>query len=129
MIEQMERVARLTAGCDLPGLLQDEARRYAVVFCLVAIGESASRVAQDIVDRTPEIPWRQMRSMRNILVHEYLRISGEIVWRTATERLPEVLPALRALVEPLEQPQPTTSAARTGLASAPGMRSGRAMSV
>ena len=100
IVEQIQRVGRLTAGCDQRSFQEDEARRYAVVFCLVAIGESASHVSAEIVARTPEIPWKQMRAMRNILVHEYFRISDEILWRTATERLPEVLPALLALLEP-----------------------------
>lgn len=37
--------------------------------------------------------------MRNILVHEYFRIDVEIIWRTATERLPPLLSTLETLAE------------------------------
>jgi uncharacterized protein with HEPN domain len=43
------------------------------------------------------LPWNLIISMRNRVVHAYFDIDHEIVWKTATQELPQVLPALRAL--------------------------------
>lgn len=97
MVEQVRRIERLTAGVDLSAFRGDEARIYAVAFCLIAIGESSNALPSDWTGLHPEIPWRQIRAMRNLLVHEYFRIDVEIIWRTAVERLPPLLAALEAL--------------------------------
>lgn len=44
MVEQVRRIARLTTGHDLLSSRGDEACTYAVAFCLIAIGESASHL-------------------------------------------------------------------------------------
>jgi len=68
----------------------------AVLYDLIVIGEAASTVPVEIRDRTPEVPWRLMSDLRNVIAHEYFRIDPKIVWDAATVNLP-------ALVEPLQQ--------------------------
>ncbi len=43
---------------------------------------------------TPEIPWSDIMGMRNRLVHGYFNINIEIVWKTVTVELPQLLPVL-----------------------------------
>ena len=62
----------------------------------MTIGEAATRVPEDIVAAYPEIPWRDMRDMRNIIVHEYFGVNTRIVWDTVEVNL-------HALVQPLQR--------------------------
>jgi len=48
----------------------------------------------------PEIPWRWVVSTRNRLIHAYFDIDLDIVWTTVTKSLPELVPMLRAILEP-----------------------------
>ena len=43
-------------------------------------GEAATHVPEEVVLAHPEIPWRDMRDMRNFVVHEYFGISDKIIW-------------------------------------------------
>ena len=49
--------------------------------------------------RHPEIPWRTIVATRNRLIHGYPVVEEGVVWQTVTEDLPELVPALRRLLE------------------------------
>jgi uncharacterized protein len=53
----------------------------------------------EIVDKHPEIPWREMRDMRNLLAHEYFGVNTKIVWETIQTDLPAIVPVLKALLQ------------------------------
>jgi len=67
------------------------------------IGESAKQLSEETRKKTPEIPWRQMIGMRNILVHDYLGIDMDTVWDTATIDLEEIKMTLKAMLEELQE--------------------------
>ena len=73
--------------------LVDRRTQQAVVLNLITIGEIATRVMSehpDFVANHPDIPWRQMRGMRNRMAHGYFDINLEIVWDTVRTSLPEL---------------------------------------
>jgi uncharacterized protein with HEPN domain len=43
---------------------------------------------------SPEVPWRDMRDMRNVVVHEYFGINRQIPWDTIQTNLPPLVPQL-----------------------------------
>jgi uncharacterized protein with HEPN domain len=51
-----------------------------------------------------DIPWALIISMRNRLVHAYFDVDHEVIWKTATEELPRLLPSLRELVANKDNP-------------------------
>jgi uncharacterized protein with HEPN domain len=56
--------------------------------CLTVIGEAANHIPQSIKDKYPEVPWEQIRGMRNRITHEYFSVDDAVIWKTAKERLP-----------------------------------------
>jgi uncharacterized protein with HEPN domain len=63
------------------------------------IGEAANALSQERLNRYPEIPWRQIIGLRNMLVHEYFRIDRQSIWDIA-----EIdLPPLKSTVERMLQ--------------------------
>jgi hypothetical protein len=48
----------------------------------------AARVGEGTRAAYPEVPWKQARDMRNLLVHAYFSVNGDIVWNTATKSVP-----------------------------------------
>ena len=76
------------------GIIQD-----AVIRNLEIIGEAAKRVSQGLKEQTAEIPWRQMAGLRDVLIHDYMGISLNIVWNVVQNELPQLK---RKMVECLE---------------------------
>lgn len=70
----------------------------AVVWNLMTIGEAARHIPAEVVAQHPEIPWAQMRGMRNHNVHGYDQINLELVWTTVTEELTPIVPLLERLM-------------------------------
>jgi uncharacterized protein with HEPN domain len=65
----------------------------AVVRNIEIIGEAVNhinRAAPEFIARHPELPWQQMRDMRNLVIHAYFAVDLEIVWRTVQEDLPKL---------------------------------------
>lgn len=71
----------------------------AVVRKVEIIGEAAGYIPLEVQQRYPAIPWRQMRGMRNVLIHRYDEVSLPILWQTITRNLPPLVPRLRAILE------------------------------
>lgn len=71
----------------------------AVVRNLEIIGEAANNVPKEILIKYPNIPWSDMVSMRNKILHEYFGVDEEIVWKTITEDLPELKIQITAFPE------------------------------
>ena len=78
----------------------DKRTQQAVTMSLIIIGEAATKVMEGYAAFTlahPELPWRNMRGMRNRMAHGYFGVNLELVWQTAQEWLPELLKQLPAV--------------------------------
>jgi len=80
---------------------QDTQCQDAVIRRLEIIGEAAGRVSAATTAKFPDLPWKKMVSMRNIMIHEYEDIDLGIVWNTVQNDLPPLI----VLIEPLIPPE------------------------
>jgi len=73
----------------------------AVVRNIEIIGEAVNKinsVAPDFINQHPELPWAQMRAMRNVIVHEYFFVDLKVVWTTIKDDLPRLKHQIDALL-------------------------------
>ena len=61
-----------------------------MVHHLQIIGEAVRSLSETLRQSNPEVPWAQIRAMRNILVHEYFDVDLEEVWVTVERDLPRL---------------------------------------
>jgi uncharacterized protein with HEPN domain len=66
---------------------------------LEIIGEAANNLSKDCQNRYPNVPWREIISMRNRLIHAYFGIDYNIVWQTVTENLPTLLTTIEEIIK------------------------------
>jgi uncharacterized protein with HEPN domain len=96
ILELIERIKRQTSSLTRHQFLEDPDIQDATAYRLLAIGEAAKALDDDLKSRHPQIPWRQIVGMRNILAHEYFTLEGEIIWETVEAGLPELATACRS---------------------------------
>ncbi len=70
---------------------------FALLRAIEIVGEAAARVSAPTREAAADIPWGLIVSMRNRLIHAYFDIDHEIVWKAATEELPQLLPQVARL--------------------------------
>jgi uncharacterized protein with HEPN domain len=70
----------------------------AILKCIEIVGEASAAIGAETTSRYPEIPWRQIRGMRNRLVHGYYEIDLDVVWDTVAHDLGPLVAALERIV-------------------------------
>jgi uncharacterized protein with HEPN domain len=95
ILEECDLIARAIAGRDFAAFDADPILQRAVLHMLQTIGEAAGQLSDVVLDRTPDVPWREMRGMRNRIVHGYFGLDMNAVWLTASDDIPMLATALR----------------------------------
>ena len=67
-------------GRSFQGFDQDPVYRNAVALCILQIGELVGRLSEEFRDTHAQIPWRQIKLMRNIVAHRYGTVDNAITW-------------------------------------------------
>lgn len=70
MLDAARAVVEFTSGLRFEDFLQDRKTRNAVERNLEIIGEAARRVSEETRNNNPDIPWRSIVALRNIIAHE-----------------------------------------------------------
>jgi uncharacterized protein with HEPN domain len=66
---------------------------------LEIIGEAARHIPEAITRKYPDIPWEEMRAIRNIVIHEYFGVNLNIIWHTTQVNLPSIVDKLEEILE------------------------------
>ncbi len=82
-------------GLELLDFLADVEKQYAVTRALEIIGEAARNISLQFQQDHPEVPWREMVGMRNVVIHAYFGVDETVIWRTVQEDLPDLLDVVR----------------------------------
>ena len=99
MLENAEKALSFVEGLDYEDFRKDDKAIYAVIRAFEIIGEAARQIPENVREKNPNIPWREISAMRNKLTHEYFGVNTEVVWRTVQEDLPVIIPALRKMLK------------------------------
>ncbi len=102
ILESINYIQTFTKNVDLVDFKKNVEKQDAVVRRLEIIGEASSNVSDKIRRDNPDLPWREMKAMRNFISHEYFGIDYDDVWKTVKSDLPILKKQIKALIKSLE---------------------------
>ncbi|MDP2109149.1 MAG: DUF86 domain-containing protein [Rhodocyclaceae bacterium] len=93
IIESGRAIQSYVQGVEFAGFVNDRMRYAAVIREFEIVGEAVGKLPESIRARYPDVPWREIKDFRNILIHEYFGVDLRIVWNAAQQDLPLLLAA------------------------------------
>ncbi len=99
ILESARLAVEYLQGIPRDVFLRDIRLQDSVVRRIEILGEAARRVSMETQRSLSQIPWAEMISMRNFLIHEYDDIDPEIVFATVRQDLPALIDQLEMLLE------------------------------
>lgn len=99
ILENVQLVEQFSAGKTFQEYETDILFRSAVERRLQIITEAAHRLGADVTRVDPEIDWKGIRGLGNVLRHAYHGISNEAIWRVVTEELPVLKKSVEAALK------------------------------
>ena len=105
ILRAAQLIADFIGSMDKDAFDEDLKTQSAVIRQLEIIGEATKRLSDEIRDAHPDIPWRQMAGMRDVLIHAYDHVDIDQVWHVVQKDLPDVVEKAEYLLPPntLEQ--------------------------
>jgi uncharacterized protein with HEPN domain len=90
IIDSIIKIEDYTSGLTFDAFQSNEMVKDAVLRNFEIIGEASSHIPDDIKSKNISVPWRELKSVRNLVIHEYFGVDLEIIWKTISKSLPEL---------------------------------------
>jgi len=86
-------------GLELHELMEDEVLKRACIRSLEIIGEAVKKLSESFKNKHPELEWRKIAGLRDVLIHHYFGVDWDIVWDIIRNKIPDLEEKIRRLIE------------------------------
>ena len=95
----MKRIIEYIGDRDFEEFKENNMVVDAVVRNFEIIGEATNNLPDEVKDRHPDMPWRKMYGLRNVVSHEYFGIDYEMIWEIAKKNLPDNIKEIKRILD------------------------------
>lgn len=90
ILEAINRIESYTTNLTIDDFSESQLYQDAVVRNLEIIGEAVKRLPKELIKKYPDIGWKKIAGLRDILIHAYFGIDIEIIWDVVQNKIPEL---------------------------------------
>ena len=103
ILEACDKATEFVEGLSDETFRGDDKTQYAVIRALTIVGEAVKKIPKSVQNRYPDVPWKMMAGMRDIVIHEYFRVDLKRVFETVRQDFPPLRIAIARVLEDLEK--------------------------
>jgi uncharacterized protein with HEPN domain len=96
ILESARIILQHVAGLSREQFLGDLRTQDAVIRRFEIIGEAARHLSPEILGGLPDVPWKLVVGMRNILIHDYADVDATRVWKDTQDDIPLLIDRIEA---------------------------------
>lgn len=101
MFDHAQEAVNMTKEKTRSDLNTDRQLNLSLVRLLEIVGEAANRIPQEEQIKFPDIPWPEIISLRNRLIHGYDQVDFDILWQIVSHDLPKLIGQLKKILPPI----------------------------
>lgn len=99
ILQSIEKAMDYTKSVNLEQFAENLEKQDAVVRRLEIIGEATKKISIETRNKYPNIPWKEMVGMRDVLIHEYFGVSPSIIWNVVKNELAHLKPEIQRIIQ------------------------------
>lgn len=103
MLHYSEKALSFISDIDEQAFLSNEEKQYAISLALLQIGELVALLTDEYRANHPDVPWKKIKGLRNIIVHQYGTVDELLLWQLVSVELPvlveEIKKQMAALID------------------------------
>jgi len=103
MLDSLELIEKYLSKKSKEEFLSSVQLQDAVIRRLEIIGESVKNLPEIVIKENPDLPWKEIAGMRDILIHQYFGVDLELTWEVVQVEIPILKPKLQALLSSLKK--------------------------
>lgn len=105
ILECIEKIEAYTENLTEKEFEENSEKQDAVIRRIEIIGEAVKNISKDTKEKYPDIRWREIAGMRDIVIHQYFGVSSGLVWRVATADMLQLKKRIVQMINEKEQEQ------------------------
>jgi uncharacterized protein with HEPN domain len=90
ILDAISEIEKYTTNVDFNEFSTNSMLFSACVRQLEIVGEAVNRLSDDLIANNPEVEWRKVAGLRNMLIHEYFGIDDNLVWSIIQKNIPDL---------------------------------------
>ena len=99
MVSYANELLSYVDGMDYDSFVNDRKTLSACAFIIGQVGELVTVVSNEAQSEYTAIPWRNIKGMRNRIIHDYEKVDYLVLWKTIEENIPQLIEAVQTVLE------------------------------
>lgn len=99
ILDAITEIENYIQDVDMDTFINNSMMFNATLRQLEIIGEAGNRLSEELLHKTPDIPWGRIIGLRNLVIHEYFGIDDFTIWNVVKINLPPLKEKINTLLE------------------------------
>ena len=103
ILESIEKIVEYMDDLSEKEFEENSEKQDAVIRRIEIIGEAVKNISKETKVKYPDIQWREIAGMRDIVIHQYFGVTIGLVWRVATSEIPNLKNNIEEIINEMEK--------------------------